>query len=221
MKENEKTLPVEYYEEDNHIYGPHHFKTNGTITLDDYYLKIYPNGSVESFVTLTFHIGKPSNIKQRTVDIPLSALSSTKILRYIPSEFVMMASSKQKQDFLSNLINSYIIDMTSKELYVLDQGYNRLHDKVVYALGDIIINSDSPDFISHSPHKVKRHPKDKLYYKWLLTFSKLGDIFPALLIASLVPYIKPLLNESGIVLQRMFCRSLFHRKYIQQNQSHK
>ena len=110
----------------------------------------------------------------------------------------MIASSKQKQDFLSNLINSYIIDMTSKELYVLDQGYNRLHDKVVYALGDIIINSDSPDFISHSPHKVKPHPKDKLYYKWLLTFSKLGDIFPALLIASLVPYIKPLLNESSI-----------------------
>lgn len=198
MQENEKTLPVGYYEKDNHIYGPKGFQTNGTITVDDYYLKKYPNCSVEGFVTLTFHIGKPANIIQRTATIPISALNPTKLLKYIPDEFIMLASNAQKQRFLTNLINSSIFDRTPTELYVLDQGFNKISDRIMYAIGDTVINADSSNFISHSPYKIKPHPDNKDYLKLLIRFGKMGDIFPVLLIAALVPYIKPLLNEAKI-----------------------
>lgn len=198
MQENEKTLPVGYYEKDNHIYGPKGFQTNGTITVDDYYLKKYPNCSVEGFVTLTFHIGKAPNIKQRTATIPISALNPTKLLKYIPDEFIMLASNTQKQRFLTNLINSYIFDRTPTELYVLDQGFNQVSGRMIYAMGDTVINADSPNYISHIPYKIKPHSDNKDYFKWLMRFSKMGDIFPVLLLAAIVPYIKPLLKESDI-----------------------
>ncbi len=185
VNHNETTLPYEA-------------KTNINIVINDYWQEEYTDGSFKSFLKANFQVGEPPNILQHSVVIPMSELNSQKFLRYIPDDIIFKGTSVQKQRYFVNLLNDQLINKIPEKRYVLHQGFNKISDRIMYAMGNTVINADSPNYISHSQYKVKPHPKNKDWIKWLIRFSKMGDIFPVLLIAALVPYIKPLLNEAKI-----------------------
>lgn len=195
MNEIKTKMPEGYYIQDNKIYGPRGFESNGTFTISGYYIDIDIDGKKTSSISVKFQI----NTDVTAISIPFSDLTEYNISKHIPAEFIVTVSDRQKCKFIFDTIKISIIDLVPQERYIMMPGLNLFKDNIAYALGDkIFTDIDYCNFISSSPFKLRSYNNTKNYASWIMKFIKLGSKFPALFISSLFAFIKPLIQNSGL-----------------------
>ena len=134
------------------------------------------------------------------VDVPFVELESGEFLKYRPPDFhVLTTIDKKTEKFFCKSILRSILGLSVEKYYCLSLGYNHIEGKVVYNTGDRVINApELKKWISESDFRIKYgEPKSKeTYKKWISEFLKSCNYPPVLLIAALVPYIFPLIDEN-------------------------
>ena len=137
------------------------------------------------------------------VDVPFVELESGEFLKYRPPDFhVLTTIDKKTEKFFCKSILRSILGLSVEKYYCLSLGYNHIEGKVVYNTGDRVINApELKKWISESDFRIKYgEPKSKeTYKKWISEFLKSCNYPPVLLIAALVPYIFPLIDENKMV----------------------
>ena len=137
------------------------------------------------------------------VDVPFVELESGEFLKYRPPDFhVLTTIDKKTEKFFCKSILRSILGLSVEKYYCLSLGYNHIEGKVVYNTGDRVINApELKKWISESDFRIKYgKPKSKeTYKKWISEFLKSLNYPPVLLIAALVPYIFPLIDENKMV----------------------
>lgn len=144
--------------------------------------------------------GKENNT---VVEIPLNELKTSKLSRYIPSDFIFyMGTEKFQEKFIRNKIFQDIKDMPVEEVYLLKQGHNVAGSRHIFCLGNCIVNPvDSPGltYRTLSDKNLKTYSGGESYMHWIDKFYNLDkDIMPSLLLSVISAVIIPLLKEAGI-----------------------
>lgn len=187
-----------YVDGDERIKGPRGFEMNGTMSVTRCFIDNMADKTNEKIVRVVFKVKISDKVIEKVSDIPFSDLSKKSILKYIPCEVTFIGTEQQMQKFLRDAISRTIIDMDPVYRYILQQGLNKIDNHRVFALGDLIItNSDKNLFVNNSSYQVKKHANDKDYMSWIFNFCQLGKECPALIIASLIAYLRPLYADAG------------------------
>ena len=154
------------------------------------------NNTTKMYIQVVFI----TNEKITEVDVPFVELESGKFLKYRPPDFhVLTTIDKKTEKFFCKSILRSISGLSVEKYYCLSLGYNHIEGKVVYNTGDRVINApELKNWISESDFRIKYgEPKSKeTYKKWISEFLKSLNYPPVLLIAALVPYIFPLIDEN-------------------------
>lgn len=157
------------------------------------------NNTTKMYIQVVFI----TNEKITEVDVPFVELESGKFLKYRPPDFhVLTTIDKKTEKFFCKSILRSISGLSVEKYYCLSLGYNHIEGKVVYNTGDRVINApELKNWISESDFRIKYgEPKSKeTYKKWISEFLKSCNYPPVLLIAALVPYIFPLIDENKMV----------------------
>ena len=154
------------------------------------------NNTTKMYIQVVFI----TNEKITEVDVPFVELESGKFLKYRPPDFhVLTTIDKKTEKFFCKSILRSISGLSVEKYYCLSLGYNHIEGKVVYNTGDRVINApELKKWISESDFRIKYgEPKSiEAYKKWISEFLKSLNYPPVLLIAALVPYIFPLIDEN-------------------------
>ena len=157
------------------------------------------NNTTKMYIQVVFI----TNEKITEVDVPFVELESGKFLKYRPPDFYVLTTiDKKTEKFFCKSILRSILGLSVEKYYCLSLGYNHIEGKVVYNTGDRVINApELKKWISESDFRIKYgEPKSiEAYKKWISEFLKSLNYPPVLLIAALVPYIFPLIDENKMV----------------------
>lgn len=183
-------------EKDGNIYCNEEQLTIGTIRKLGLREYCSGNNTTKMYIRVAF-ITQENNAE---VDVPFVDLENGDFLKYHPPNFhILKVIDKKIERFFCESILRSISGLSVEKYYRLPHGYNSINGKVVYNTGDRLINgSELKNWLSESDVIMKySEPKSKeTYKKWISEFLKSFNYPPVLLVAALVPFIFPLIDES-------------------------
>ncbi|MGN0594579.1 MAG: hypothetical protein ACI4I6_05430 [Hominimerdicola sp.] len=196
--------PKNYYECPDGIYYNGEQFSNAYIRVTDYYEQQNVNSSVS-----TVYLNIAFITKHKSYQVMIPAFKLDKVNKYVPLDFVYFNASESKvNNFLMSTIRATIMNETPKKQYKLEQGYNVLkvntceNKQTLFLFGNRIIGN-----VSNISEQLACHERKCVHFKcspkyenvnfipWLEKFVNTETIPSVLLIAALVPFVSPLINE--------------------------
>ena len=156
----------------------------------------YKNGNNKYYVRIAF-IDKEETVE---VDIPYDDLKKGKISKHIPPGFLQSkVFNRSIETMLCDSILGTIADLPKENFICLPFGYNIIKDRYVFNTGDRLINYSQLNHLIPKSDFFMKYSKPipiQIYRNWISKFLESCNYPPVLLIAALVPYIFPLIDEN-------------------------